>query len=68
MKYFKPRKDPFLLGVNLEEEKLTPLVNYTMYEQLVGCVIYLNHTRNTIYYAMRVEYMHMEKPYNIHWR
>ena len=44
MKYFKPRKTPFLLEFKLEEEDSTPLVNNTMYKELVGCLLYLTHT------------------------
>ena len=31
MKYFKPRKTPFLLGVKLEEAGSSPMVNNTLY-------------------------------------
>ena len=45
MKYFKPNKTPFLLGVKLEEAGFSPMVNNTLYRQLIGCLLYLTHTR-----------------------
>ena len=39
-----------------------------MYIQLVGCLLYLNHTQPDISYLMSVEYIHMENPHNIHGR
>ena len=68
MKYFNPSKTPFLTGVKLEEADSTPLVNNTMYKNLVGCLLYLTHTRTDIYYARSLEYIHMEQPHDIHWR
>ena len=59
LKYRKPRKTPFLLGVKLEEAKSTPLVNNTMYRHLAGSLLYLTHTRLDIYYAVTVEYINM---------
>ena len=44
MKYCKPRKNPFLSGVKLEEAGSSPMVNNTLYRQLIGCLIYLTHT------------------------
>ena len=59
MKDCKPRKNPFLSGVKLEEAKSTPLVNNTMYRQLVGCLLYLTHTQPDTSYAVHVESRHM---------
>ena len=39
MKYFKPRKTPFLSGVKLEEAGSSPMVNNTWYRQLIGCLL-----------------------------
>ena len=44
MKYCKPSKTPFLLGVKLKEAGSSPMVNNTLYRQLIGCLIYLFHT------------------------
>ena len=67
MKYCKPSKTPFLSGVELEETNSTPLENNTLYKQLVGCLLYLTHTRTDIYYAVSVAYRHIEQPHVIHW-
>ena len=68
MNYCKPIKNPFLLGVKLEEANSTPLVNNTLYRKQVGCLIYLTHTRSDIYYAVSVAYRYMDQNHEIHWR
>ena len=45
MKYCKPSKTPFFSGVKLEEAGSSPMVNNTLYRQLIGCLLYLTHTR-----------------------
>ena len=49
-----PIKTPFLLGVKLEEAGSSPMVNNTMYRQLIGCLRYPTHTRPDISYAISV--------------
>ena len=44
MKYCKPSKTPFLSGVKLEEADSSPMVNNTLYRQLIGFLLYLTHT------------------------
>ena len=44
IKYCKPRKTPFLSGVKLEEASSSPMVDSTLYRQLIGCLLYLTHT------------------------
>ena len=68
MKYCKPRKYPFLSGVKLEEVGSSPMVNNTMYRQLIGCLLYLTHTQPDIYYAVSVASRYMDQPHEIHWR
>ena len=51
-----------------EEVQSTPLENNTMYRQLVGCLLDLNHTRPDIYYVVSVTSRHMDQPHEIHWR
>ena len=68
MKDFKPRKTPFLSGVKLEEVEYSPMVNNTLYRQLIGYLLYLTHTRPDISYVVSVAYRHMDHPHEIHWR
>ena len=55
MKYFKPRKTPFLSGFKLEEACSSPMVNTALYRQLIGCFIYLTHTRPDLSYAVSLD-------------
>ena len=48
----KPAPTPFLSGVKLEAKCSTPLVDATLYRQLVGSLIYLMHTRPDISFAV----------------
>ena len=68
MKYFKPSKTLFLLGVQLEEVGSSPMVNNTLYRQLIGCLLYLTHTQPDIFYAVSVASRYMDQPHEIHWR
>ena len=61
MKYCKPSKTPFVSGVKLEEAGSSPMVNNTLYRQLIGCLIYLTHTRPDISYAVSVNSRHMDQ-------
>ena len=44
------------------------MVNNTLYRQLIGCFLYLTHTRPDIYYAVSVASRYMDQPHEIHWR
>ena len=55
MKDCKPSKTPFLSGVKLEEADSSPMVNNTLYRQMIGCLLYLTHTRPDISYALSVD-------------
>ena len=44
MKNCKPSKTPFLSGVKLEEAGSSPMVDSTLYRQMIGCLMYLTHT------------------------
>ena len=68
MKYCNPSKTPFLSGVKLEEADSSPMVNNTLYRQLIGCLMYLTHTRPDISYAVSVASRYMDQPHEIHWR
>eukprot|EP00253_Pinus_taeda_P002505 PITA_02505 len=47
----KPAPPPFLSGVRLEDGGDTPLVDSTLYRQLVGSLLYLTHSRLDLSYA-----------------
>ena len=68
MKDCKARKTPFLSGVKVEEVDSSPMVNNTLYRQLIGCLLYLTHTQPDISYAVSVASRYMDKPHEIHWR
>ena len=68
MKYCKPSNTPFLSGVNLEEAGSSPMVNNTLYSELIGCFIYLAHSQPDLYYVVSVDSRYMDQPYEIHWR
>jgi hypothetical protein len=42
---YKSSPTPFLSGVKLEDGRETPLVDNTLYKQLVGIMLYLTHSR-----------------------
>jgi hypothetical protein len=44
MKYYKSTPTPFLFWVRLEDGHDTPVVENTLYRQLVGCLLYLTQT------------------------
>ena len=60
MKYCKPSKTAFLSGVKLEEAGSSPLVNNTLYRQLIGCFLYLRHTQPKLSYAISVVSSYMD--------
>ena len=66
MKYFKPNKTPFLSGVKLEEAGSSPMVNNALYRQLIGCLLYLTHTRLDLSYAVSVVSRYMDQPHDVH--
>ena len=68
MKACKPRKTPFLSGVKLEEGGYSPMVNNTLYRQLIGCLFYLTHTQPDLYYVVSMASRYMDQPHEIHWR
>ena len=68
MEYFQPSKTHFLSIVKLEETGSSPLVNNTLYRQLIGCLIYLTHTRLDLSYVDSVASIYMYKHHEIHWR
>ena len=44
------------------------MVNNTLYRKLIGCLLYLTHTRPELSYAVSVTSRYMDQPQEIHWR
>ena len=59
---------PFLSGIRLEEGGSTPLVDNTLYKQLIGSLLYLTHLRPHISYAMSVVPRYMQERHELHWK
>ena len=66
MEDFKAAPYPFLLGIRLEEGGSTPLVDNTLYRQLIGSLMYLTHSRPDISYAVSVTTRYMQEPHELH--
>ena len=49
---FKASPFPFLSGIILEEGKSTPLMDCTIYHQLIESLLYLTHSRPDIFSAV----------------
>jgi hypothetical protein len=49
---YKSAPTPFLSGIRLEDGGDTPLVENTLYQQLVGILLYLTHTCPNISYVV----------------
>jgi hypothetical protein len=59
---------PFLSGVKLSTKCSTPLVDATLYRQLVGSLLYLTHSRPDISYAVGLVSRFMQEPHELHWK
>ena len=59
---------PFLSGIRLEEGGSTPLVESTLYRQLIGILLYLTHSRPNISYVVSVAARYMQDPHELHWK
>jgi hypothetical protein len=57
---------PFLSGIKLEDGGDTPLVDNTLYRQLVGSILYLTHTYLDISYAVGSISRYMQEPHDMH--
>jgi hypothetical protein len=66
MTYCKSALTPFLSGVKLEDGGETPLVDSTLYKQLVGSLLYLTHSRPDLSYAVGVVSSFMQEPHELH--
>ena len=63
----KPATTPFLSWIKLENGKDTPLVDCTLYRQLVGSLLYLTHSRLDLSYAVGAVSRYMQEPHELHW-
>lgn len=59
---------PFLSGFKLEAQCSTPLIDVTLYHQLVGSLIYLTHTLLAISFAVGMVSRFMQEPHELHWK
>jgi hypothetical protein len=59
---------PFLSRVKLEDGGETPLVENTLYRQLVGSFLYLTHSRLYLSYAVGTISRFMQEPHELHWK
>jgi hypothetical protein len=64
----KSAPTPFLSGVKLEDGGETPLVDSTLYRQLVGSLLYLTHSRPDLSYAVGAVSRFMQEPHELHWK
>jgi hypothetical protein len=64
----KSAPTPFLSEVKLEDRKETPLVDSTLYRQLVGSLLYLTHCRPNLSYAVGAVSKFMQEPHELHWK
>jgi hypothetical protein len=68
MTYCKYSLTPFLSGVKLEDGGETPLVDNTLYKQLVGSLLYLTHSRLDLSYEVGAVSRFMQEPHELHWK
>jgi hypothetical protein len=64
----KSAPTPFLSGVKLEDGGETPLVDNTLYRELVGSLLYLTHSRPDLYYAVGAVSRFMHESHELHWK
>ena len=64
----KASKCPFLLGIKLGEFGASPLVDNSLYIQLVGSILYLTNSRTYLEYDVGVVETYMHQTHEIHWK
>jgi hypothetical protein len=65
---YKSALTPFLSGVKREDGGETPLVENTLYKQLVGRFFYLTHSRPDFSYAVGIVSRFMQESHELHWK
>ena len=68
MEYCKPTPSPFQSGVKISATCTSPEVDATLYHQLVGSLLYLNHTRPDISFVVGLVARYMKTPHESHWK
>jgi hypothetical protein len=68
MTNYKSALTPFLSGAKLEDGRETPLVDSTLYKQLVGNLLYLTHSRPNLSYEIGAVSRFMQELHEIHWK
>jgi hypothetical protein len=59
---------PFLSGIKIEDCGETPLVENTLYRQIVGILLYLTHSRLDLSYVVGTVSRFMQEPHELHWK
>jgi hypothetical protein len=68
MKDYKSALTPFLSGARLEDGGDTPLVENTLYTQLVERLLYLTHSIPDLSYAVGAVSRFMQEMHELHWK
>jgi hypothetical protein len=68
MTHYKSTLNPFLSGFILEDGRETPLVDNTLYKQLVGSLLYLKHSRPNLSYAVGKAPRFIQELHELHWK
>jgi hypothetical protein len=63
---YKSAPTPFLSRVKLEDGGETPLVDNTLYRQLVGSLLYLTHSKPDLSYAVGAVSKFMQETHKLH--
>ena len=63
----KPAETPIALGTKLTKNGDEPVVNNTLYKQMVGSLMYLTTTRTDLMYVVSLISRFMESPKDSHW-
>ena len=63
----KATKCPFLSGIKLGDFDASPLVDSSLYRQLVGSLLYITHSRPDLEYVVGFVSIYMQQPHEIHW-